>query len=294
MKKITITGSLGNVGGQLAQILIAQGHQLTIVTSKEERVEAIEALGAKAVVSEINDVEQLTNAFQHADAVFAMTPPNLGGERVIENTIHAGKSIATAIQNAQVKRVVLLSSIGADYPSGTGPIVGLHHIEQVYNELPEIHTTFLRAGYFYTNFYNDVPMIQHANILGANYPSDVNLPLVHPKDIAAAAAEELTADKTGKDVRYIVSAVAQPKTYTQLIGTAIGKPELPWVELTDEQVSEGMKQAGLPEEIAGMYTEMGQGIREGKLMSHFEQTGSPVTGTTKLELFVNEFAEKIR
>jgi hypothetical protein len=63
----------------------------------------------------------------------------------------------------------------------------------------------MRAGYFYTNFYNDVPLIKGMGIIGSNYPADTKIPLVHPQNIAEAVAEELQKSTTGHQVRYVVS-----------------------------------------------------------------------------------------
>lgn len=292
MKKITITGSLGNIGSNLTKILVAQGHNVTVVTSNADRTADIEALGANAAVGSVSDVAFLSKAFVGADAVFAMTPPNLGGTNIIQNTVNAGKAFAEAFVQAGVNKVVMLSSVGADYDNGTGPILGLHHIEAIYRELQNVDVTFLRAGYFYTNFFNDIPLVKHAQIMGGNYSSEANLPLVHPKDIAVAAAEELNAAVTGKNVRYIVSDVQQPKNYAKVLGSAVGISNLPWVQFTDEQALEGMQQAGLPQEMAALYTEMGQGINSHKLTDDFEKQGSPVTGTIKIADFATEFAAK--
>jgi nucleoside-diphosphate-sugar epimerase len=49
-----------------------------------------------------------------------MTPPNMGGQNIIENTVNAGKSYAEAIAKSGVQKVVMLSSIGAEYENGTG------------------------------------------------------------------------------------------------------------------------------------------------------------------------------
>lgn len=290
--KIIITGSLGNIGKPLTKILLAAGHEVTVISSNSARTADIQNLGAVAKIGSVTDTEFLKQTFTRADALFAMTPPNLGGSNVIENTINAGKAYANAIQESGVKRVVMLSSIGADFPGGTGPITGLYHLEQLYSKLDEVAITFLRAGFFYTNFYNDVPLIKAAGIIGANYPANVSAPLVHPEDIAAAAAEELQRTATGKDIKYIVSDVRQPADFAKVLGAAIGKPELPWVEFTDEQSLQGMIQAGIPEEIAGLYTEMGTAFRTGKLSADFQKNNSPVNGKIKLEDFAKEFAAK--
>ena len=126
--------------------------------------------------------------------------------------------------------------------------------------------------------------------MGSNHPATTMIPLVHPRDIAAAAAEELQRPAQGKNVRYIISDVRPAGDIARVLGKATGNENLPWVEFADEQSLQGMMQAGLPEEIAGLYTEMGAGLRGGKIQADFEKNGSPVTGKIKLEDFVKEFA----
>ncbi|WP_449400800.1 hypothetical protein [Chryseobacterium wanjuense] len=135
-------------------------------------------------------------------------------------------------------------------------------------------------------------MIKNAGIIGGNYPENVEVPLVHPNDIAKAAAEELVRNSDGKNVKYIVSDVRPANNFAKVFGAAIGKPELPWVEFKDEESLNGMLQAGLPQEVAELYTEMGRGIRTGVVQKDFIEHGSPVDGKVKLEVFAKEFADK--
>lgn len=288
--KITVTGSLGNVAKPLAESLIAKGHDVTIVSSSADRKQDIEKLGAKAAVGSVNDAAFLTNAFTGADAVFVMTPPNLGGTNVVANTTEAGKKLAQAIKDSGVKRVVMLSSIGADKPSGNGPIAGLHNIENMYNEISGVNFTFVRAGFFYYNFFNDIPLIKNAGITGANYPADIKMAMVHPRDIAAVVAEEITDLNSTNKIRYAISDIRTTQEVAAVLGSAIGKPELPWVQFTDEQLIEGMTQAGLPLDIAEMYTDMGRGLGNGHIQEHFNTTDGKATGKIKLEEFAKEFA----
>jgi len=289
--KIIISGSLGNIGKPLTAQLVKSGHDVTVISSNADRKAAIEDLGAKAVIGSVSDADFLSETFKGADALFAMTPPNMGGVNIIQNTTDAGTAFAKAIQNANIKRVVMLSSIGADLPTGNGPIAGLYNIEKIYEKL-NTSITFLRAGYFYINFFNDIPMIKRAEIMGANIPAGNRIPLVHPEDIAWAAAEELQKLPEGKNVRYIISDVCTPSEIAKTFGTAIGKTELPWVEFTDEQYLGGMTQAGVPEEMAGLYTEMGSGLRNETIAADFLNTDGKVQGKIKLEDFAKEFASK--
>ncbi|MGJ1499296.1 NAD(P)H-binding protein [Sphingobacterium spiritivorum] len=290
--KITITGSLGNIGRFLTEKLLQSGHHVTVVSHSEDRKPQIERLGADAAIGSISDVVFLRNAFKDADAVFAMTPPNMGGIDIISNTVEAGKAMAKAIKESAVSRVVMLSSIGADLPDGNGPITALHHIEKAYAELEGVAVTFLRAGYFFTNFYNDILLIKTAGITGSNYPSSTSIPLVHPFDIAMAAAERLEQPFTGKNIQYVISDFRTARGVADVLGNEIGQPELPWIEFTDEEAFQGMMQAGVPGEIAGLYVEMGAGIRAGKIQTDFKNVGAPVTGQVKLEDFAKEFADR--
>ncbi len=291
--KITIAGSLGNISKPLAQQLISAGHTVTIITSSAGRQPEIEAVGAQAAVGSVSDAAFLTHAFTDADAVYTMTPPNMGGANIIANTVNAGRAYAAAIKATGVKRVVMLSSIGADQPDGTGPIKGLHQIEELFkHDLAGVNITFLRAGFFYYNLFNDVPMIKNMRIMGSNYPADAAMPLVHPQDIAAAAADELQKPGNGTEVRYIIGDVKTGSEIATALGEAIGEPQLPFVEFTDEQALQGMQSAGLPTEVAELYTEMGRGFRTDIIPGHFRSTNAPVTGSIKLQQFAQEFAEK--
>lgn len=289
--KFTIVGSLGNIGKPLTQKLISEGHEVTVITTSIERQTEIEQLGANAAIGSVNDAQFLEKTFKGADAVFSMTPPNMGGSNIIINTTNAGKALASAIQKSGIKRVVMLSSIGADLPNGTGPIQALHNIESVFNELKDVAITYLRAGYFYTNFYASVPMIKNMGILGGNMQNTTLLPLVHPTDIAVAVAEELQKIATENNIRYIISDIKTPEELATIIGSAINKPLL-WTSFTDEQNLNGMLQAGVPVEISELYTEMGRALRNGIIQNDFVLSGSPVYGSVKAEEFAKEFANQ--
>lgn len=290
--KIAIGGSLGNIGKPLTQKLVGEGHEVTVISSRAERKHEIEALGAKAAIGLVNDAEFLTNTLKGADAVFAMTPPNLGGSNVVANTVNAGRAYASAIQSSGIKRVVMLSSIGAHLPDGNGPIKAIHQIEKIYDQL-DASVTYLRAGYFYINFYHDIPMIVKAGIEGSNFSATTRMPMVDPEDIALIAASELTRQgATGKQVRYVIGDIRTGAEIAKILGASIGKPELPWIEFTDQQAIDGMAGAGVPDEIARLYAEMGAGFRNGSIVADFVQQGEPVVGKITLKDFAKKFSGK--
>lgn len=287
--KITLTGSLGNISKPLAEILISAGHEVTIISSSEDRAQAIRDLGAIPAIGSIEDITFLTNAFKDADAIYTMVPPNFATNDYRKYIASSGQHIAKAIQASGVTKVVNLSSIGAHLKDGTGPIKGLHDVELLLNDLDQVVVKHLRPAYFYINLYGNIGMIKHANIIGSNHNADTDLVLVHPDEIAAVAAEELQQPFTSNSIRYIASDEVKASELARVIGAAIGKAELPWVEFTNEQTFEGMVQAGLSEEVAKNYVEMGDAIRTGILFEDYK-LHQPVLGKIKLADFAKQFA----
>jgi len=290
--KIIVTGSLGNISKPLAQQLIANGHEVTIISSNPDKVNQIVDLGAKAAIGSIADVDFLAQIFASADVVYTMIPPNFSAANYRKYVGDSGKNYAEAIKKAGVKRIVNLSSIGADIDGGTGPISGVHDAEIALNKLEDVAIKHIRAGFFYTNFYNNIPMINQG-FLGSNYGAQSRLVMTHPKDIAHIVAEELQNSFTGKSVRYAVSDERNLDETAKVLGAAIGKPDLKWVEFTDEQGYEGMLQGGMPAEIARNFTEMGNAIRSAILWKDFDATGGVISGNIKLEEFAKELAGKL-
>jgi uncharacterized protein YbjT (DUF2867 family) len=288
--KITVTGSLGKISRSLAQILVKAGHQVTIVSSKKEKTTEIQAMGAKAAIGSVEDVAFLTSAFAGADAVYTMVPPNFAANDLRGYISGVGNNYAKAIGATGVKKIINLSSIGAHLPEGTGPIKGLYDVENILNALGSVAVKHLRAGFFYNNFYANMNMIKHMGILGSNYSGSNHLPLVNPADIADAAAEEIERPFTGKDIRYVVSDEHTAGEVASILGAAIGKPELKWVEFSDTDALGGMKKAGLPEEIAKNYTEMGTAVRENKLWDDYIKHKPAVLGKRKFAEFARDFA----
>jgi uncharacterized protein YbjT (DUF2867 family) len=288
---ITITGSLGNISRPLTQILVNAGHQLTVISSNEKNAGEIKAMGATPAIGSVEDVAFLTSAFANADIIYTMTPNNFGAPDQRAYMVNVGNSYLAAIKNAGVKRVVNLSSIGADLADGTGPIKGLHDIEHILNTLTDVDIKHLRAGFFYTNFYNDIALIKNLGFTGSNYNSETLMVLVHPRDIATEIANQVNLGFTGKSVRYVYSDEQTAATVAKTLGNAIGKPELAWVEFTNEQLLDGMLQAGLPAPVAKNYVEMGEAMGSGILSADFN-LHKPSAGETKLSEFAAEFAAK--
>lgn len=288
--KIVITGSLGHISQPLATELVQKGHTVTVISSKPEKQSAIEALGATAAIGSLEDADFLTTTFTGADAVYCMVPPSYTEPDLRGYYGQIGSHYAQAITQAGVKRVVHLSSYGADLDKGTGIILGAHDVESLLNELPDVAITHLRPAYFYYNLYQFVDMIKTMGFIGSNYGGDDKLVMVAPVDIAAAAAEELATPATGQNVRYIASDDRTANETAHVLGVAIGKPDLQWVLFTDDQVRSGMEQSGMSAEFAANFIDLGASIHSGAMRQDYDRHTPTTMGNVKLEDFAREFA----
>jgi uncharacterized protein YbjT (DUF2867 family) len=289
MNKYIITGSIGNISKPVIEGLVKAGKEVGVITSSNDRVAEIVKLGAKALVGQVQDVEFLKGAFKGADVIYTMIPPiwQTTNWRASQNEV--GKNYATAIEHNRIKFVVNLSSVGAHNSNGTGPVDGLYDFEQLLNKIEGLNVKHLRPSFFYYNFLAQIPLAKQAGIIGGNYGDGEKLFLVHTKDIAAAALEELVTLKfTGNSVRYILGDERSGDEIAQVLGKAIGK-ELQWSVFSDEEQKQGLLGAGLSETHAQGYTAMGKALRTGAMQSDARK--NKTLQGVKLEDFAKEFSE---
>jgi uncharacterized protein YbjT (DUF2867 family) len=288
MKNYIITGSIGHISKPIVTGLIETGKNVTVITSSADKVNEIEQLGAKALVGSVQDKAFVQKAFAGADVVYTMIPPIwvTNNWRASQNEVAV--NYAEAIKSNKIKYVVNLSSLGAHLKEGTGPVNGLYDFEQMLNNIPGLNVKHLRPSFFYYNFLNQIGLIKHAGIMGANY-GDEKIALVHTRDIAAVALDELIhLNFSGNSVRHIVSDERTGSEVAKVLGKAIGK-ELPWLVFSDEDQLKGMLDGGVPATHATSYVEMGAAYRKGKMQELLAKE-KPAVGPTKLEDFAKEFA----
>jgi uncharacterized protein YbjT (DUF2867 family) len=313
--KLIITGSLGNISAPLTTDLVQQGHAVTVISRTPEKRGAIEALGAQAAIGSLEDAAFLAATFAGADAVYCMLPPFNYFDPALDVLAETRKLVTAytqAIRQAGVQRVVHLSSVGAHLAQGTG-VLAFHHLaEQLFRELPaDVSITHLRPVSFYNNLFNFSSMVKGEGLLGrflalrysgftamltgktgviaANYGADDKLPWVSPRDIAAAAAEELTTPFTGRHVRYVASDELTCTQIASALGAAVGKPYLQWALMSDKQMQSGLEMFKVPRARAASIVEMNAALHSG-LVDEDYYRHRPVLGKVKLADFAQEFA----
>lgn len=292
--KIIVTGSLGHISKPLTEKLVAQGHEITVISSKQQKLHDIEALSATAAIGSLEDVDFLTATFTGADAVYCMIPPNNYFDHnldLIGYYKRLGHNYAQAIRQSGVKRVVNLSTIGAHLAEGSGILLGAHNVQNILNELPDdVAITHMRPTSFFYNLYGYLDMIKTHGAIMTNYGTGATIPWVSPFDIADAIAGEIVTPFVGRKIEYVASEELTGPETARILGKAIGQPDLKWILTTDEETLQGLVAAGMNKEIAAGLVEMYASLQSGLLSEDYFKNRPAVMGKVKLEDFAREFA----
>jgi uncharacterized protein YbjT (DUF2867 family) len=284
-----VLGASGNTGHVVAKNLLTSGQRVRVVGRNAAHLQFLAAEGAEVFTADLTDVSALTKAFQQANSAYVMIPPTPTSNDVRASQDRVSDAIAKAARDAGVKNIVSLSSFGADKPSGTGPVVGLHDLERKLNRIDGANILHLRAGYFMENTLPQAAAISKMGFAVGPVHPDLKLPMIATSDIGKAAAEALLRlDFQGKhtrelqgqrDLDYIEAAT--------IIGKAIGKPDLKYIQAPDDQLRGAMVQMGMSDNFAGLILEMASALNSGEMRTLEPRTAINTT-STKFEDFIAE------
>lgn len=283
--KIIVTGSLGNISKPMTKELVKRGHSVVVISSNYKKENDIVALGAKAAIGKLEDVEFLASTFTGSDAVYCMVPFNFKETDQVDYFRRISNNYSRAIQKSGIKHVVLLSGWAA------GIIDSYKDIENTFNELQDVSITLIRPGYFYSNFFDSVRKIKEKGIITAVFGGEDMIVFSAPSDIADAVVNEFIYPNKGKNVRYIASGKMTCNEAAKILGMAIGKPDLKWMALAGIEVQKELEMFGLSPELASDIVKMQMLIHKGLMVSEFSRHESEViNGKVKLADFAEEFA----
>ena len=290
-----ITGATGNTGRLIAEKLLAKGKKVRAVGRTADRLQPLTQKGAEAFVGSITDGSAMLRAFQGAQGVYVLVPPDYGAEnfRAYQNAV--GKACASAIRQAGVPFVVNLSSVGAQLSEGAGPISGLHGVEQQLNELNGVNVVHLRPGFFMENLLFSLDLIRHQNINGSALRGDLPIPMIATRDIAEVAAQLLLdLNFSGHSTRELLGQRdLTMQEVTGIIGKAIGKQDLAYVQFPYEQAEQAMVGMGLSRDVARSLSEMDRALNEERVRP-LEKRSAANTTPTSIEKYAESLAAAYR
>ena len=284
---ITITGATGRTGGAAAHTLLAAGKKVRAVGRDARKLDGLAKLGAEPFVANVEDVAALTRSFQGASAVYLVLPEDLTQQDLRAHQEQVSNAYARAVENAGVQFVVDLSSMGAQHAKNTGPIAGLHSQEQKLNRVDGLNVLHLRAAYFMENLFMSIAPLRSTGTLPGGFHGEIPMPWIATQDVGAYAARRLAAcDFTGSSVQELHGQRdISMKEAARVVGSAIGKPDLEYVQVSGMMLGQALLKMGLPEKTVELIVEMWDGANAG-LMAPEEKRSAGNTTPTTIESFV--------
>jgi uncharacterized protein YbjT (DUF2867 family) len=215
-KTVLVAGASGNQGGATARHLLARGWQVrALVRNPDAPVAlALQRLGARLVVGDLNDRSSLDDAAAGVHGVFSVQPLTLEVlTRTPEVETRQGVDLADAAQAAGAEHLVY-TSVGGVERRGSDAYHSKREIEQHIAGL-DIPATILRPVTFMENWASPqyVPGLPAGRLTTALRP-EVPMQLIAADDIGVFAA----------------SAFEQPDAYVgaaiELAGDALTAPQI--------------------------------------------------------------------
>ncbi|KAL2129131.1 hypothetical protein VTI74DRAFT_8193 [Chaetomium olivicolor] len=234
------------------------------------------------------DVENAgTLDFSGSDTVITITPPIFDEQDSVAHAKLVSENVKNAVQKAGVKRLVYLSSAGAQYDHGTGEIITNHTAEvSLKDAAPEV--IFVRAAYFMENWAMCIETIQQGGFMFTTLtPLDHALPMIAVKDIGLTLATEalsLTPPPTTPHIFELhgpraYTSVDVQKAFEAAAGRSVELRPIPKEGLRDFYA------AVFPPAVAREYAAMNESYLEGGILYRDPEPtkGEKRYGKTSLE-----------
>ncbi|HTS12783.1 MAG TPA: NmrA family NAD(P)-binding protein [Candidatus Limnocylindrales bacterium] len=285
---IVITGATGHTGRPAAEALLARGEKVRVVGRDAHKLEPLAQRGAEVFAGEPSDAAAMTKALTGADVVYLVVPQaHVDDMRAFQETVTG--AYAAAVAAAKPRHVVALSSIGAQHPEKTGPIVGLHNMEQKLNEIAGLNVLYLRPTQFMENLLMNIAPLRMMGSLPGAAPGDVPHQWIATRDIGAYAAKRLAArDFSGSSVQELFGPRDVTwKEIASMMGAAIGKPGMGYMQVPFIMLEPALAQIGMSKKMAALMVEMLKAANAGMLNPTQPRTAENTTPTT-MEWFIKE------
>jgi uncharacterized protein YbjT (DUF2867 family) len=253
-----VLGATGHTGSVVVRELAERGAKVRALVRDAAKAERARALGAEVVRLDMTDVASLTEGLRGARGAYLLVPPFVDAPDLLAHAEQVTERMAQAVEAARVPHVVLLSSIGAQHPAGTGLIRTNRHAERTLRAVAPALTA-LRAPYFMENWGESLEALPAGQLLTMIAPEQ-SIPMIATEDIGKAAAQLLLEGTRGHEVvelfgprEYSPRQVAA--SLTKLVGREVTPQHLP-----DQAIVPALTAAGMSEATAELFREMYEAI----------------------------------
>jgi uncharacterized protein YbjT (DUF2867 family) len=255
-----ITGITGKVGSAAARHLLQMGRQVRAMVRDEVKAAAWAANGVELIKGDWEDADALTRALKDVEGAYLMMPPVGAPSPDFREAKAVVSSYQQALAKAAPPKVVALSSIGSEKPSGLGLITSTHLLEEGLKSVP-FPITFIRAGSFIENYLFGLQAGAGGTLPTFYAPANRKLPMIATEDIGAEVAKRLVSDWAGTHIVELGS-MTSPDEVAAALGEVLGR-NVKAQAVPREAWSGALEGMGLPKGRTGAYEEMLDSVNSG-------------------------------
>jgi uncharacterized protein YbjT (DUF2867 family) len=258
-----ILGATGHTGSVVAETLLARKQPVRVVVRSSDKWTSWQAKGAEIAVASLDDVPALTKAFQGAQGVYLLVPPNYGASAWLTEQRQRMDQAAEAVKASGISHVVFLSSVGGQIPEGTGPIRAARYGEQKLE-----------------NWGRGIAMAKGQGVLPTFIAPTAKIPMISTKDIGLVGAERLITGAKGKQIVELAGPEEySPEQAAAALSQVLGKAVLAQLAPLSAVVPT-LKSFSFSDEAAKLFEEMYTSFSKGTI--GYEHPALLVRGTVTL------------
>jgi uncharacterized protein YbjT (DUF2867 family) len=288
--RIAVTTPTGHVGRVAADYLLEFGGDIRVLLlgRRPANLKPFVERGAEVAVGSQDDADYLIKATRDVDALFWVTPPGHGSDKQRAYKARMGKAVATAVKANQIPRVVNLSSVGAQYETGVGPVNGLHDVEEFLNSVAQsvIH---LRPSFFFENLLLHLDSFRRFGRFSLPVAPSRRLAMIATRDVGRIAALKLVSRNwSGQSVNELLGPTdLSYDDVARILSETLGR-KIVYSQCDPQQSRRLFIEHGMSENAADAMLELYQGIEAGLLRP--TQPRGPQTSTPTS---LGEFAQDV-
>ena len=247
-----VTGSTGNIGNPLVDLLAEQGHRVRALVRNAARANRFPD-GVDIAVGDLGDADSVGKAVRGVEGVFLL---------FVDPGTNQAEIMIEAARAAGVRKIVLLSSIGARLEPK--PLIGegLADREEVLRQ-SELDVTYLRPNTLMSNTLAWADPIRHTGrVLDSTGPG--RMPCTDPEDIARVAALVLTQEgHAGHGFILNGPEALTSREQVDILADVLGR-HIEFQDTTPEQFAKEAIAHGTPPDFANAVQDLNKMFRTGR------------------------------
>jgi uncharacterized protein YbjT (DUF2867 family) len=227
---IVITAPTGNIGRQLLNDVLDSGKPVRVIARDPSRLPATTRQRIDVVQGSHGDVNVLKRAFEGAEAVFWLVPPDPHATSVDAAYVDFSRPACEAIKSHRVRRVVAVSALGRGTPvagkaglvtaslkmcdliASTGSGLRALTMPSFMDNIIRQKEPIKRQGVFFgpisgdrklpTCATRDIAAVAARLLLDSSWNGHQDAPVLGPEDLSCNDMANVMSDVLGKQVRY--------------------------------------------------------------------------------------------